>query len=360
MFYTGLDILDGDGLRADMVLRIVDGRIQEVRPRRTGETATDLSRGGQNALVCPGFLDLQVNGGAGLMLGDCRTQGDVSRLAAAHCAGGALGLMPTLISDSAPEIARIIDLVAQAASTDPAILGLHLEGPHIAITGAHDPAQLRPMTDADFDLYQRAAARLPRLLITLAPEQVTPSQIAALAQAGVIVSLGHSGAGYDAAQAAYAAGGKHVTHLFNAMSGLHHREPGMVGAALDHARWIGLIADGVHVHDAGLRLAWAAARDRLILVSDAMAVAGTSDDKFNLAGRRIKRSGGRLTLADGTLAGADISMIDAVLHMATATGAPLTEVLPLAFDAPHRLLTGLPNKIEPGRPARLCALARKG
>ncbi|PWK62478.1 N-acetylglucosamine-6-phosphate deacetylase [Roseicyclus mahoneyensis] len=355
--YSGLDILDGDGLRADMALRLTEGQIAEVRHRQAGEPAVDLSQDGQRALVCPGFLDLQVNGGAGLMLGECTTPGDVSRLASAHRAGGTTGLMPTLISDSGSEITRIIDLVAQAATDDPAILGLHLEGPHIAVAGAHDPAQLRPMTDADLMRYKAAAAVLPHLLITLAPEQVTHAQIAALTEAGVTVSLGHSSAGYDAAKAAYAAGAGHVTHLFNAMSGLHHREPGMVGAALDHAPWIGLIADGVHVHDAGLRLAWATARDRLILVTDAMAVAGTSKAHFNFAGRRITRAGGRLTLADGTLAGADITMIDAVRHMARATGASLTEVLPLAFDAPHRLVTGQPNRITPGRPARLLCLA---
>ena len=354
--HTGLDLLDADGMRPDMALRIEADRIAELRPRVAGETGTDLSQGGARALVCPGFIDLQVNGGAGLMLGDCRTAADVSRLAAAHRAGGTVGLLPTLISDSAPETARIVDLVAEAAAKDPAILGLHLEGPHLAIAGAHDPAHLRQMTEADLGFYTEAATRLPRLMITLAPEQVTQQQIAALAQAGVLVSLGHSAAGYEAATAAYAAGARHATHLFNAMSGLHHREPGMVGAALDRAEWIGLIADGVHVHDACLRLAWKAARDRLILVSDAMAVAGTEAAGFTLGGRAITRANGRLTLADGTLAGADITLIGAARHMAQAVGVPLTQVLPLAFDAPHRLLTGRPNRIAIGATARLICL----
>jgi len=354
--YSGLDLLDGDGLRPDQALRVTDGRVAELRPRRAADRGTDLSEGGPRALVCPGFLDLQVNGGGGLMLGDCATPDDLSRLAAAHRAGGTVGLLPTLISDTPETTARIIDLVAEAAAGDPAILGLHLEGPHLAIPGAHDPAHLRPMSDTDLALYRDGARRLPHLLITLAPERVTPAQIAALAEAGAIVSLGHSGASHDLAAAAYAAGARHATHLFNAMSGLHHRAPGMVGAALDHAPWIGLIADGVHVHDACLRLAWQVARDRLILVSDAMAVAGTADDGFTLAGRTITRAGGRLTLADGTLAGADVTMIGAVRHMAAATGAALAETLPLAFDTPHRLLTGAPNKIATGTPARLICL----
>lgn len=351
--YCGLDILDGDGLRPDMALRIAQGRIAEIRPRHPGETATDLSQDGARALICPGFIDLQVNGGAGLMLGDCQTAGDVVRLAAAHRAGGTLGLLPTLISDTRPRIARVIDLVSQAARDDPAILGLHLEGPHLGVAGAHDPDRLRPLMAEDVALYASGATRLPHLMITLAPEQATPAQITALSEAGVIVSLGHSKAGFDAARTAYGAGARHATHLFNAMSGLHHRDPGMVGAALDLAPWIGLIADGVHVHDMGLRLAWAMARARLILVTDAMAVAGTDATGFTLGGRPITRSGGRLTLADGTLAGADITLIDAVRHMAAATGASLIDVLALAFDAPHRLLTGQPNRIAPGLPARL-------
>ena len=200
--YAGLDILDADGLRPDMVLRLTDGVIDAVRPRQPDDSGADLSRDGRRALVCPGLIDLQVNGGAGLMLGECRTAADVSMLAAAHRAGGALGLMPTLISDSAAEIARIVDLVAEAAAQDRAILGLHLEGPHLALAGAHDPARLRPMSETDLALYTRAAAILPHLMITLAPEQVTTAQIGALAEAGVIVSLGHSGAGYAAASAA--------------------------------------------------------------------------------------------------------------------------------------------------------------
>ena len=354
--YAGLDLLDGDGLRPDMTLHLDGDRIVALRPRRPDEAAVDLSQDGQRALVCPGFLDLQVNGGAGLMLGDCRTPQDLSRLAAAHRAGGTLGVLPTLISDSPAETLRLIDLVAETAPQDAAILGLHLEGPHLAVAGAHDPGHLRPLTQADVASYADAARRLPALMVTLAPEQATPVQIGALAAAGVIVSLGHSACGHDRARAAFDAGARVATHLFNAMSGLHHREPGMVGAALDRAEWIGLIADGVHVHDTALRLAWRAARERLFLVSDAMAVAGTGSDGFDLAGRRITRAGGRLTLACGTLAGADITQMAAVRHMAAATGRPLSEILPSAFDAPHRLLTGRANRISAGGPARLLCL----
>ena len=351
--YLDLDVLDGGGLRSDHVVRIENGKIADLRPRRADDRGTSLAKGGHRALICPGFIDLQVNGGGGLMLDACDTVASVSHLAEAHRAGGTLALLPTLITDTPATTARIIDLVAQAARQDPAIVGLHLEGPHLGVAGAHDPALLRPMSDADLEVYLGAAAGLPNLMITLAPEQVSASQISALVQADVVVSLGHSACSYAAAHAAYDAGASAATHLFNAMSGLHHREPGMVGAALDHARWIGLIADGEHVHPAALRLALTARPDAIYLVTDAMAVAGTDDRGFTLSGKAITRAGGRLTTAEGTLAGADITMMDAVRNLAAFTGRALADILPLAFDAPHRVLRGDPLHLSQGRPARL-------
>jgi len=356
--YTGLDLLDGDGLRRDTTLRIEDGVITGIGDPVGGE-AVDLSENGKRALVCRGFIDLQVNGGGGLMLGDCQTVADIARLAQAHRGGGTTALLPTLISDRAQTTARIIDLVAEAAQVVPGVLGLHLEGPHLAIAGAHDPAHLRPMSEADLALYLDAAARVPHLMITLAPEQATPAQIAALAEAGVIVSLGHSGCDYDTACRAFDAGARGATHLFNAMSGLHHRAPGLVGAALDRAEVIGLIADGVHVHAAALRLAMRARPEAICLVSDAMAVAGTRDRQFDLAGRRIIRSEGRLTLDDGTLAGADLTQARAVEVMTSIGAFDRLAALKAAFDTPHRVLTGQPNRIAVGEPADLL-LARDG
>lgn len=348
--YTGFDLLDGDGWHQDMAIRIEGGAVVELRPRAAGDAGEDLSG---DALICPGFIDLQVNGGAGRMLSECRTVGDVSGLARAHLKGGTLGLLPTLISDTPQTTTRIIDLVADAARADPAILGLHLEGPHLAVAGAHDPSQLRPMTEADLALYLDAAPRLPRLMITLAPEQATTAQIARLAGAGILVSLGHTGCSYEEALAAFDAGARGTTHLFNAMSGLHHRAPGLVGAALDRARVIGLIADRHHVHPSAMRLALKARPGAICLVSDAMAVAGTGEDDLLLNGRRITRAAGRLTLADGTLAGADLTLWDAVQNLVSECGLPLEAALPHAFDTPHRALHGAPNRVAAGQPVRL-------
>ncbi|MCT4684565.1 MAG: N-acetylglucosamine-6-phosphate deacetylase, partial [Roseicyclus sp.] len=244
---TGLDLLDGAGMQRNMALRVAGDRLAEVAAF-DGQEGTDLSEGGARALVTPGLFDLQVNGGAGLMLGDCVTPQDVLAIAAAHWASGTAAILPTLISDRPEVTARVIDLVAAAQTQAPGALpGLHLEGPHLAVAGAHDPACLRPMTDTDLALYAEARARLGHLLITVAPEVVPPSQIVEMTAAGITVALGHTACDHALAASAFDAGAVMATHLFNAMSGLHHRAPGLVGATLDRGAPFGLIADGVHV-----------------------------------------------------------------------------------------------------------------
>ncbi|AHM05360.1 N-acetylglucosamine-6-phosphate deacetylase [Roseibacterium elongatum DSM 19469] len=347
MICSGIDLLDGAGWRRGMEIEIAGGRIRSIRK---GTSQTDAP------VICPAPLDLQVNGGAGRMLGDCEAPGDVLEILAGHRRLGTAAILPTLISDDRRRTARVISLTSAAKSADPGILGLHLEGPHLALPGAHDPAMLRDLTDADIDTYLAAKRRLGVLMITLAPERASPQQIARLTGAGIIVALGHSDCDFDTACAALAAGARMVTHLFNAMSGLHHRAPGLVGAALDRAEWFGLIADGHHVHDAALRVALQARFEAAIPVSDAMAVAGTHRRSFVLNGREIRRAKGKLTLADGTLAGADLSLVQGLCHIATCTKRPLTEVMPMGFDRPHRLLFGTPNRLSEGDAARLLRL----
>ena len=351
--YIGVDLLDGARLIRDAVVRVENGIVTKVGARSANDRGIDLSVNGNRALVCPGLIDLQVNGGGGLMLGDCNDVGDVARLVQAHQTGGVCHLMPTLISDSIENTKRIIKVMAQAEARNPMIVGLHLEGPHIHVAGAHNPAHLRPMTADDVALYLYAAQRLPRLMITLAPECATLSQIRRLSQAGVIVSLGHSACDYDMASAAFHAGAHSATHLFNAMGGMHHRTPGLVGAALDQAPFIGLIADGHHVHPAMARMALRARPGAIYPVSDAMAVAGTDADAFTLAGRRVPRANGRLMLDDGTLAGADLTLWQAVRTIAAWENVSLHTALKYAFDTPHRLLYGTPNIIETGKRAHL-------
>ncbi|MFO1106651.1 MAG: N-acetylglucosamine-6-phosphate deacetylase [Amaricoccus sp.] len=340
--FRGAAIFDGARLLEEAALVVEEGRVVALVPQAEappGETV--LLAGG---VLAPGFLDLQVNGGGGLMLGDAASVEGIAAICDAHARFGATGILPTLITDT-PEVTRaVVEAgIAAAEAGLPGFLGLHLEGPHLdpRRKGAHDPALIRPMTDADLALLVEAARRLPALMVTLAPVSATPQQIAALSGAGAVVSLGHSEEGYAASMAAFAAGARCVTHLFNAMSPLGHREPGLVGAALDAAdAYAGLIADGIHVAPPVLRLALAAKRqpDHVFLVSDAMAVAGTDLAAFSLKGRRILRRDGRLTLADGTLAGADIDLPASIRFLVEQVGLALPQALRMASAIPAACL----------------------
>lgn len=348
-------LFDGQHLHRDQALWIEDGRIAALGPD-PGQGGVDL--GGD--LLAPAYVDLQVNGGGGVMLNDAPTPATLARMAAAHRGLGTGWLLPTLITDRPAQVRAAIDAVAQGGI--PEVAGLHLEGPHLARArkGAHDPALIRPMEEPDLALLIAAARDLPVLMVTLAPEAVRPDQVRALAAAGAIVALGHSDAGYEACRDLIRAGARVVTHLFNAMSQLGARAPGLVGAALDlGAVSAGIIADGVHVHPAALRIALRAKAGpgQLFLVSDAMAVAGTDAPGFDLGGRAVRRAEGRLELADGTLAGADLALTAAVDLVARETG-DLARALGMATAIPAALAGLAPGagRIVPGGPARLIRL----
>lgn len=290
----------------------------------------------EDGMLVPGFVDLQVNGGGGVLLNNTPTVDGIRTICAAHAQFGTTALLPTLITDTvAINIAAIDAGIAALNERVPGFIGLHLEGPHLSLArkGTHDPALIRPMDEADLTRLVAAAAALPNLLCTVAPEAVTPAQISTLVDAGIIVSLGHSDASMQAAGEAFTAGASMATHLFNAMSQLGNREPGVVGAALTtqhvHA---GLIADGIHVHPASIKVALGAKSGpgRLFLVTDAMSQTGTDLKTLTLNGRTITRADGALRLADGTLAGADLDMIEAVNFMVDRLALPLSEAVRMA------------------------------
>jgi N-acetylglucosamine-6-phosphate deacetylase len=329
---TGARIFDGDLWHENSALLISGGRIAAVAPRRDIPTEARIVPMDGLSLV-PGFVDLQVNGGGGVLLNESPDVEGIHTICAAHARFGTTALLPTLITDSVAVTTAAIEagLAARAAAV-PGFLGLHLEGPHLSIArkGAHDPAFIRPMEPEDLSRTIAARKGLDALLMTLAPENATNEQIAALRAAGVTVSLGHSDCGYAAAAAAVAAGAQMMTHLFNAMSPLGNREPGMVGAALDLGHLnAGLIADGYHVHPASIGATLRAKRGpgRIFLVTDAMSPLGTDMTSFFLNGRQIFREGGRLKLADGTLAGADIDMASCIRFMRDTVGIDLEEAL---------------------------------
>jgi len=353
----GARIFDGDKVHEDAAVVIEDGRIAAIAPLSEAP-ATRIEAEG--LLLAPGFVDWQVNGGGGVLLNETPTPEGIAAIARAHARFGTTALTPTLITD-APEVTHAAaDAVAEALKSGlDCVVGVHFEGPHLdpRRKGAHEARYIRPMEAADRALLSRAD--LGRVIATVAPESATNEDIAALAAAGVLVSLGHTDATYETAMAAFEAGARAVTHLFNAMSPLAHRAPGVVGAALDHAEVaVGLIADGWHVHPAALRLAVRAKAPSLAtLVTDAMPTVGVAGDAFELNGRTVTRRDGRLTLADGTLAGSDLDMASAVRFMTRHVGVPLEEALRMASLYPARLLgLGDRGRLTPGARADIVAL----
>lgn len=334
--FTGARVFDGTVLREDCVVVADGGKIldlAETVPTHADEIRLD------DGILAPGLLDLQVNGGGGLMVDRSTNADQIRKICATHIRLGATGILPTLITDTPEATASVIKAGLASVQTE-GFLGLHLEGPHLdpRRKGAHDPALIRPMNDADLAMLIEAAQGLPSLMVTVAPESVLPDQIRALVQAGAVVSLGHTDCTLATAEAAIAAGARCATHLFNAMSQLGNREPGLVGAVLTHDIAAGLIADGIHVAPSAMRIAMAARPHGLFLVSDCMAVAGTEMTELLLGGRRILRQEGRLTLEDGTLAGADLTLPLALAVMVEKVGIPMDRALSMATRTPAQVL----------------------
>lgn len=297
--------------------------------------------------LVPGFIDTQVNGGGGVLFNDSIHVAGIAAIGAAHRRFGTTGFLPTLITDTPDRIEAALDAVDMAISAGvPGVLGIHIEGPFInrAKRGIHEADRIRQLDDAMVALLSKP--RKGCVMVTLAPEQVEPEQIGALVAAGVIVSGGHSDADYAQAKAAIGAGMRGVTHLYNAMSPLAHRAPGMVGAALEHDDvWAGLIVDYAHVHPAAVRIAIAAkGSERIMLVTDAMPSVGTDADHFMLQGKRIEVRDGICSYADGTLAGSDLDMATAFRNCAAITRLPPPVIAQMASASPAAFL-GLADSV---------------
>ncbi|MDH5617268.1 MAG: N-acetylglucosamine-6-phosphate deacetylase [Gammaproteobacteria bacterium] len=333
--FTGADFLD------DHAVVLSAGRIECVCP--VNEVDSEIPRipltGG---VLAPGFVDLQVNGGGGVLFNNAPTVGSLELLLAAHRRGGTTALLPTLISDSPATQQQALNAVRGAIEQGlDGVLGVHFEGPFLdeMRRGAHRENYVRAMTDEDVDWLDSAAANC-RVMLTVAPEHTAPGQIRVLSDAGIIVCGGHSGASYQQTMNAISEGMRGFTHLFNAMSPLGSREPGVVGAALsDSDSWCGIIIDGYHVHPATVLVALRAKpRGKLYLVTDSMATAGSSSKSFELYGETIHESNGRLVNDEGRLAGSAILMVDAVRTMHQSIGVALDECLRMASLYPSQFI----------------------
>lgn len=363
--HIGARLFDGESWHDDAAL-LTEGDtvagIVSAHAVPASATTIDLAGG----MLVPGFVDLQVNGGGGVMLNDRRDVETIRTICRAHAAFGTTALLATLITDTPAITAEAVEAGAAAARQDVAgFLGLHLEGPHLSIArkGAHDPTLIRPMSEDDLSKLIAARQRVPVLLATVATESVTADQVRRLAEAGIIVSLGHTDTSLAAARACVDAGATVATHLFNAMSQVGNREPGLVGTVLDDGRlWAGLIADGIHVDPVAIGIAMRAKQGpaKIFLVTDAMATFGTDMKSFTLNGRTIRRQNGRLTLEDGTLAGADLDMISAVRFMHQVIGIDLAEALRMAslYPAQAARVDRRHGRLRPGARADFVHLSQ--
>ena len=315
----------------------------------------------EGGTLIPGFIDLQVNGGGGVLFTAAPTVDSLRTIGAAHRQYGTTGFLPTLISTRFDVMREAVSAVAEAiAIGTPGVLGLHLEGPFLSPErkGVHDAGKFCQLDQTGLDIL--TSLQVGSTVVTLAPELTSPQMISRLVEEGVIVCGGHSGATYAQTRDALAQGLSGFTHLYNAMTPLQSREPGMVGAALeDDDSWFGIIADGHHIHPAAFSVAVAAKkRGGALLVTDAMPTVGSPDTSFILDGKTIVASEGRVTNAEGTLAGSDLNMLLAVNNAAKFARLDWFEAVRMASLYPARAL-GLERElgaIRPGFRASLLAL----
>ena len=356
---TGARVFDGARLVDGCAVVIDDGRVAAVVPQ--ADVPAGIGRREIAGLLAPGFIDVQVNGGGGVLFNDVTTADGIRTIGVAHRRFGTVGFLPTLITDAREKLGAALRATEAAiAANVPGVLGVHLEGPFLnpERKGVHEPRFMRQIDDEDIALIE--SARAGRIMMTVAPEKVPAATIRRLATAGVVLSAGHTAAPLETIRVARAAGLTGFTHLFNAMPPLAGRDPGPVGAALDDPEaWCGLIVDMHHVSATSLRIAIAARGwQRMMLVTDAMPSVGSPEGSFMLLGREISRRDGRLTTTDGTLAGSDLDMATAVRNTVAALGLPLEAALHMASGAPAAYL-GLEaelGRIAPGYRASLVLL----
>ncbi len=336
------NVFDGEQFLGSVPVNIEEGHLLTL----DGESRFAEQR--VSGTLVPGFVDVQVNGGGGVLFNSQTDRAGIEAIGKAHAVYGTTGYLPTLITDDAEVMARAADAVADALAVGSAgVLGVHFEGPHLSVPkkGVHPQGHIRRISDAELAIFSRQDLGVK--VVTLAPENVSPDVISALVDAGVKVCLGHTNADYDTVMAAIDAGASGFTHLYNAMSPLTSREPGVVGAAIDDERtWCGLIVDGHHVHSAAARIAIKAKpRGKMMLVTDAMPPVGMPEgESFELFGTEVVRQGDRLNAVTGELAGCVLDMASAVRNTVNDLQQSREEALRMASLYPAQYL-GLDKQI---------------
>jgi N-acetylglucosamine-6-phosphate deacetylase len=336
-FLHGCDVLTPRGRLSGHGVLIEGGVIRAVLPAATQPNAARIALP-PDTLLAPGLIDVQVNGGGGVLFNDDPTPDAALAIAAAHRRLGTLAIMPTLITCPADTMRRAAAAVAPAVAADAGVLGIHFEGPFLSPKrpGVHRPDFIRAPDEKDIlCIAQLAASGAGRVLLTLAPECVPHAVQVRLAAAGVVLSAGHSEAAFDDMRAPL----RGITHIFNAMPPPASRAPGLATAGMLGDVFAGLILDGIHVHPAMARLVLATrGAGHTMLVSDAMSVTGTSATAFELQGRRILRRNGRLETTDGVLAGADLCLAQAVRNAVSLLGLDVAAAVGMASAVPADFL----------------------
>ena len=346
-------LFDGTELHSNVALVVDEGKVVAVG----GEPAADAVA--LRGLLAPGLIDVQVNGGGGALFNNDPTVNALGKMSAAHARYGTTGFMPTLITDEVSVMHKAAEAVSAAIREGvPGVIGVHFEGPHLSVPkkGTHEEKFIRALSDDELAIFARDDLGLK--MVTLAPENVAPADIEKLVALGVKVCLGHSNADGKTVAAAVTAGATGFTHLFNAMSPLHSRDPGMVGTALiSDGCWCGLIADGHHVSAEAMILAIKAKpRGKIMLVTDAMSLVASEEKSFPLFDRIVTREGDRLTSTTGELAGSHLDMIGAVRNTRDWCGVELAEALRMAALYPAQFLGAQGGYIEAGAPADMILL----
>jgi N-acetylglucosamine-6-phosphate deacetylase len=328
-------LFDGKNFTDDQVLTITDGFISAI-DQNTNDV--DIKSTG---LVVPGYIDLQVNGGGGALFNDSPSVDKLKTIMSAHAKFGTTAMMPTLITDKVEIMAQAAEAMSEAIREKvPGIVGIHFEGPHLSLAkkGTHCAELIRPISEAEWQVLSRKD--IGQVMVTLAPETVSVQDISRMVELGIKVSLGHTNADFVTAQKAVDAGATGFTHLYNAMSPLQGREPGVVGCALlNDSTQAGLIVDGHHVDYASCQLAIKAKpAGGIFLVTDAMPPVGTEIKEFPLYDKTVYVENGKLTSTTGELAGSSLDMATAVKNTHLKLNVPLDEALRMASLYPARYL----------------------
>ncbi|WP_276851225.1 N-acetylglucosamine-6-phosphate deacetylase [Enterobacter oligotrophicus] len=350
-------LLTEQGWLEDHQLRIEDGVITAIEPIPAGVTTRDAE------LLCPAYIDTHVHGGAGVDVMDDAP--DVLDTLAMHKAReGAGAFLPTTVTAPLETIHAALTRIArrcQSGGPGAQVLGSYLEGPYFTPQnkGAHPLGLFRELEIPELDALIAVSQNTLRV-VALAPEK--PGALRAirhLKQRGIRVMLGHSAATYAQTRAAFDAGADGLVHCYNGMTGLHHREPGMVGAGLtDKRAWLELIADGHHVHPGAMQLCCCCAKERVVLITDAMQAAGMPDGQYSLCGEEVMMQNGVVRTASGGLAGSTLSLDAAVRNMVEHAGITAEDAIHMASLHPARLL-GIDShlgSLVPGKRANIIAL----